>query len=217
MELKKTGISGFDEFLRGGLPPIVVLLRGTADKSIETFARQVALYRSVKSKVTYFTVSRTSETIKNEMSAYNLDVSFQEETGRWKFVNLDADSYTLKKRIINEMKDKRSIVLDSISELLLYKDEKEIFEIVNEMNKQNNETKDLHFVLLTKGMQDQKIEVSLQHFTYGTIDFETVWEAEGVSRNLMIQNMLGSVIPTHKLPYTIGARGFTIDTATRIT
>jgi KaiC/GvpD/RAD55 family RecA-like ATPase len=85
------------------------------------------------------------------------------------------------------------------------------------MNKQNNETKELHFILLTKGMQDPKIEITIQYFAYGAIDFETLWEAGGLTRNLMIYNMSGTIIPTHRLPYSIGHRGFTIETATRIT
>lgn len=217
MELEKTGINGLDEFLGGGLPPIVVLLMGSTDNGCETFARQVASYRSFKKRITYFTVSRTPEMIKNEMEAYNIDVSFKEEAGRWKFITIDGDSDTVKDDVLREMKKNRSVVIDSISDLFLHQDGKDIFELVSAMNKQNSESKDLHFILLTKGMQDQKLEVAMQHFTSGTIDFETVWQAEGVARNMIIQNMLGTVIPIHRLPYTIGSRGFTIDTATRIT
>ncbi|MCK5628406.1 hypothetical protein KAI12_02980, partial [Candidatus Bathyarchaeota archaeon] len=78
MKLKKIGISGLDEFLGGGLPPIVTLLLGSTDNGSETFARQVALFRSKKKGITYFTVSKTPELIKNNMSTYNLDISLQE-------------------------------------------------------------------------------------------------------------------------------------------
>ena len=104
MELKKTGISGLDQFLGGGLPPIVVLLMGSTDKGNETFARQVALFRSKERGITYFSVSKTPESIKNDLSAYNLDVSIQEKVGRWKFDNLDKVSGSLKNTIIGEMK-----------------------------------------------------------------------------------------------------------------
>ena len=217
MELKKTGISGLDQYLGGGLPPIVVLLMGSTDKGNETFARQVALFRSKERSITYFSVSKTPESIKNDLSAYNLDVSIQEKVGRWKFVNLDMVSGSLKNTIIGEMKKNRCVVLDSISELLLDHGNKEIFDLVSAMNKQNIETKELHFLLLTKGMQEPKIEVTLQYFAHGVIDFETSWEAEGLSRNLMVHNMSGIIIPDYRLPYSIGTRGFMIETATRIT
>jgi KaiC/GvpD/RAD55 family RecA-like ATPase len=217
MKLKKTGISGLDEFLGGGLPPTVVLLLGSTDKGSETFARQVALFRSKERGITYFTVSKTPESIKNDMSAYNLDISLQEKAGKWEFINLNTISGSPKDAIIGEMKKNRCVVLDSLSELLLDYNRKDIFDLVSAMNKQNNETKELHFILLTKGMQDPKIEIAMQHFADGVIDFETTWEAEGLTRKLMIRNMSGIIIPVYRLQYSIGDRGFTIETATRIT
>lgn len=217
MKLKKTGISGLDEFLGGGLPPTVVLLLGSTDKGSETFARQVALFRSKERGITYFTVSKTPESIKNSMSAYNLDISLQEKAGKWEFINLNTISGSPKAAIIGEMKKNRCVVLDSLSELLLDYNRKDIFDLVSAMNKQNNETKELHFILLTKGMQDPKIEIAMQYFADGVIDFETIWEAEGLTRKLMIQNISGTITPTYILQYSIGDRGFTIETATRIT
>jgi KaiC/GvpD/RAD55 family RecA-like ATPase len=81
MKLKKTGIPGFDEFLRGGLPSGVILLLGSPDKGHETFARQIALFRSKEIGVTYFTFSKTKETIRTNMETYNLDVTSQEKAG----------------------------------------------------------------------------------------------------------------------------------------
>jgi KaiC/GvpD/RAD55 family RecA-like ATPase len=217
MKLKRTGIPGLDEFLRGGLPPSVVLLLGSPDKGHETFARQIALFRSKDIGVTYFTVSKTKETIKTNMTAYNLDVSSQEKAGRWKFINLNKNSESIKTAILTEMKQNRCVVLDSLSELLLYQNIKKISDLVMAMSNQNNETKELHFILMTKGMQDSKIEVTLQHFADGVINFESLWQAEDLARNFMIQKMLGSTVPIQRVPYSIDERGFTIETSTRIT
>ncbi len=217
MKLKKIGISGLDEFLGGGLPPIVTLLLGSTDNGSETFARQVALFRSKKKGITYFTVSKTPELIKNNMSTYNLDISLQEKSGRWKFISLNTLSEPLKDVIIREMKKNRSVVLDSISELLLEHNSKEIFDLISAMNTQNNETKELHFILLTKGMQDPKTEIAMQYFADGVLDFEASWKTEGLTQSLTIRNMSGVIVPTHRLPYSLGKRGFTIETATRIT
>jgi KaiC/GvpD/RAD55 family RecA-like ATPase len=217
MKVKRTGIPGLDEFLRGGLPSSVVLLLGSPDKGHEIFARQVALFRSKEIGVTYFTVSKTQEAIRTNMLAYNLDVTFQEKAGRWKFINLDKTSGSIKTAIITEMKQNRCVVLDSLSELLLDHNAKEITDLVMAIINQNNETKELHFILLTRGMQDSKIEITLQHFADGVINFESLWKAEDLARNFMIQKMLGSTIPTQRIPYSIDERGFTIETSTRIT
>lgn len=217
MKLKRTGIPGLDESLRGGLPPSVVLLLGSPDKGHEIFARQVALFRSKETGVTYFTVSKNQETIKANMSTYNLDVTSQEKTGKWKFVNLDKNSKSIQADIIAEMKVNRCIVLDSLSELLLYHNIKTISDLVIAMSNQNNDTKELHFILLTRGMQDLNIEITLQHFADGVINFETLWRAEGLTRNFAIQKTLGSTVPIQRIPYSIDERGFTIETSTRIT
>jgi KaiC/GvpD/RAD55 family RecA-like ATPase len=66
-------------------------------------------------------------------------------------------------------------------------------------------------------MQDSKIQIALQHFADGIINFESSWMSEELARNLMIQKMLGSTVPTQKVPYSIDKRGFTIETSTRIT
>lgn len=217
MKLEKTGILGLDEFLRGGLPPSIVLLLGSPDKGHEIFARQVALFRSKKIAVTYFTVSKSQEAIKAEMSAYDMDVTLQEKTGKWKFINLPKNWASITSIILNEMQQNRCVVLDSLSELLLYHELKEITELIMAMSNQNNETKDLHFILLTAGMQGSKIEVALQHFADGVIIFEALCKAENFVRNLMIQKMLGSTVPTQRIPYSIDENGFTIETSTRIT
>lgn len=211
------GLVGLDGFLRGGLPHGVVLLLGSPDKGHEIFARQVALFRSKEIGVTYFTVSKTQEAIRANMSTYNLDVTSQEKTGRWKFINLDKNWGSIKTAIITEMKLNRCVVLDSLSELLLYHNIKNISDLVIAMSNQNNETKELHFILMTRGMQDSKIEITLQHFADGVINFEALWRTEDLARNFMIQKMLGSTVPIQRVPYSIDERGFTIETSTRIT
>ena len=174
MKLKRTGILGLDEFLRGGLPSSVVLLLGSPDKGHEIFARQVALFRSKKAGVTYFMVSKTQEAIKADMSAYGLDVTSQEKAGKWKFVSLPKTFGPMKTAVIAEMKKNRCVVVDSLSELLLYLDIKKVAELVMAMSEQNNGAKELHFVLQTKGMQDSQMEIVLQHFADGVIEFEAV-------------------------------------------
>lgn len=217
MKLKRTGIQGLDEFLNGGIPPSVVLLLGSPDKGHEIFARQIALFRSKQTGVTYFTVSKTEEAIKTDMTAYGMSVAAQEKAGKWKFIKLPKTFAAIKKTVIDEMKKNRCIVIDSLSELLLVFDTKEAAELVMAMTEQNNETKELHFILQTKGMQNPQTEITIQHYADGVIEFEAVWKAEELTRNLMIQKMVGSTVHTRRVPYSIEETGFTIETSTRIT
>ena len=85
------------------------------------------------------------------------------------------------------------------------------------MVQENMKRRRYHLVLLTEGMQDEKIETTMEYFAEGVIAFNTEWSAEAVSKNLVIKKMSGTVVPTRRLPYTIGKKGFIIETATRIT
>lgn len=216
MELLKTGIVGLDELLQGGLPPGVFLLLGPPGSGNEIFARQVAHSRAKESGVSYFTVTKTPESVRDDMSAYGWDISPLEEAGSWRFINL-IQGESLIDAATQEMKQRRCVVVDSLSELLITYKIEEAITMLNSMSTQNREYKELHLVLLTEGMQDPKVETTIQHFADGVMIFTTTWEAETSSRSIIIKKMRGKVSPTRSIPYSIGGRGFTIETAIRIT
>jgi KaiC/GvpD/RAD55 family RecA-like ATPase len=216
MKLLKTGIAGLDEFLQGGLPPRVFLLLGSPGSGSEIFARQVANFRAKQAGVTYFTVTRPVECVKDDMSAFGWQVSSLEQAGNWRFANL-AQTKALADAVSHEMAQKRSIVIDSLSELIVTHKPEEVAALLSSMSTQNRELGELHLVLMTKGMHDPKIETTMQHFADGVIVFTTTWGAEAASRGIMIKKIRGAVLPTRMLPYSIGEKGFTIETATRIT
>jgi KaiC/GvpD/RAD55 family RecA-like ATPase len=216
MKLLKTGIAGLDEFLQGGLTPGVFLLLGPPESGNEIFARQVAYSRAKQSKIAYFTVTKTPESVRDEMSVYGWDTSRLEQDGNWKFINLTQAESPID-AVTQEMKQRKCVVLDSLSELLLTHKTEEDITLLNTMSTQNREYKELHLILLTQGMQDSKLETATQHFADSIIQFTTTWETEATLRTIMIKKMKGAVVPTRRLPYSIGKNGFTIETATRIT
>jgi KaiC/GvpD/RAD55 family RecA-like ATPase len=216
VKLLKTGIAGLDEFLQGGLPPRVYLLLGASGSGSEIFARQVAYSRAKHVGITYFTVARSVDAVKDDMSAYGWDLSLVEQTGNWKLVNL-IHSKSLTDAILNEMRQHRGVVVDSLSELILTHKTQEVISLLNSMSTQNLECREMHLVLLTTGMQHPRIENAMQHFADGVIVFTTAWGTEASSRNMMIRKIRGAVAPTRALPYSIGEKGFTAETATRIT
>ncbi len=218
MKTVKTGIAGLDEFLMGGLPPKIILLTGSPGSGNEVFAKQVLFNRVKTCPVTYFTVNTTAESIREDMAAYGWDTLPFEEDGTWKFKSLkNTTANELLKTVLDEMEQSRTIAIDSVSELLLLHKIKEIANLVTAMTHQNRKSQNFHLLLLTEGMQDPQAEATMNHFAEGSINFALNWAADSTMRHLIIRKMSGTIIPTRRLTYTLGRKGFIIETATRIT
>jgi len=216
MKLVKTGIAGLDEFLTGGLPPKIILLSGLPGAGNEVFARQIAYTRAKQSPVTYFTVHLTSDDVREDMAAYNWDIAPLEASGNWKFKTL-TETGKLQEEVIEEMKQHRTVILDSLSELFLTRKTEEAVILLTAMSKQNRNCEEYHLLLLTEGMQDARAETAMQHFAEGIIIFNTTYTTDSTHRDILIKKMKGTFLSTRRLPYTINKRGFIIETATRIT
>ena len=215
-KLVKTGIAGLDEFLQGGLPSRVILLSGVPGSGNEVFARQTAYVRAKQSAVTYFTVNNPSDFVKEDMVSYGWDVTPLEETGAWKFINLKKAN-SIVNTVVKQIKEGRAIVIDSLSELLLTHEMKDVVNLLTVLAVENSEIKEMHLLLLTEGMHNNNVEITMEHFAEGVIIFYTNWTGDSIKRDLLIKKMRGSLSPSRKLPYKIGKKGFIIETATRIT
>ena len=215
MKLLKTGIAGLDEFLQGGLPPRVLLLSGTPDSGNEVFARQVAFTRAKEGKITYFTINQTPEFVREDMASYGWETVQLEASDNWRFKNLTKTG-PIVDHIAAEMEERRSIVVDSLSELLLSHKIDELVNLLTTMSRQNRECQMYHLLLLTEGMHDEHAETTLQHFAEGVIVFTSNLVGDSTQRHVIIKKMRGTLVPARRLPYSIGKRGFVIETATRI-
>jgi KaiC/GvpD/RAD55 family RecA-like ATPase len=214
----KTGIAGLDEFLMGGLPPKIILLTGAPGSGNEVFAKQVLFNRVKTCPITYFTVNTTAESIREDMAAYGWDTLPFEENESWKFKSLkDTTANELLKSVLDEMEQSRTVAIDSVSELLLIHKIKEIANLLTAMTHQNRKGLNFHLLLLTEGMQDPQADATMNHFAEGSINFALNWSADSTMRHLIIRKMSGTIIPTRRLTYTLGRKGFIIETATRIT
>jgi len=211
----KTGIAGLDFFLKGGLPPRVILLSGIPGSGNEIFARQIAYTQAKQNRVTYFTVNTTSDYIKEDMAANGWDITQLEENGNWKFLNI-KENKSLVDVAIDEMKQHRTVVIDSLSELLLTRKIEEVISLLTAMSHQNKDCEEYHLLLLTEGMQNQQAETTMQHFAEGVIVFNTTWTADSTIRHILITKMRGTTVPIRRLRYNIEKKGFVIETATRI-
>jgi KaiC/GvpD/RAD55 family RecA-like ATPase len=218
MKVVKTAIAGLDEFLMGGLPPKIILLTGSPGSGNEIFARQVLFNRVNTCPVTYFTVNATAESIREDMAAYGWDTTSFEEKGSWEFKSLkNTATNALSETVLDEMKKSRMVAIDSTSELLLVHKIKDIANLVTAMTYQNRNSQNFHLLLVTEGMQDSQAETTINHFAEGSIYFALTWSADTTMRHLIIRKMSGTIIPTRRLTYTLGRKGFIIETATRIT
>ncbi len=220
MKVLKTGIAGLDEFLLGGLPPKVILLSGSPGSGNEVFAKQVLFHRAKQGTgaVTYFTVNASAESIREDMAAYGWDTLPFEEAETWKFKSLqNTTASSLPEAVLEEMKQRRTVVVDSVSELLLTHKIKEIAKLITSMTHQNRKSQEFQLLLLTEGMQDQQAETTINHFAEGSINFALTWAADSTMRHLIIRKMSGTIIPTRRLNYNLGRKGIIIETATRIT
>ena len=218
MKPVKTGVAGLDEFLLGGLPPKIILLTGLPGSGNEVFARQVLFNRVKMCPVTYFTINVSAESIREDMASYGWDTTPFEEDGAWKFKNLkNTTASALPDVILDEMKESRTVAIDSTSELLLNLKIKEIADLLAVMMHQNRKSQNFHLLLLAEGMQDPQAETTINHFAEGSINFALTWSADSTMRHLIIRKMSGTIIPTRRLTYTLGRKGFIIETATRIT
>ena len=218
MKVVKTAIAGLDEFLMGGIPPKIILLSGSPGSGNEIFARQVLFNRVKTNPVTYFTVNATNESVKEDMAAYGWDTTPFEAEEKWKFKSLKKTSAnSLSETVLAEMKQARTIAIDSTSELILIHKIQDIANLVTSMTDQNRNNQDFHFLLLTEGMQDQQAETTMNHYAEGSINFALTWSADTTMRQLIIRKMAGTIIPTRRLNYNLGRKGFIIETATRIT
>ena len=216
MKLLKTGIAGLDEFLTGGLPPRVLLLIGLPGAGNEVFARQIAYTRAKQIGITYFIVNETADSVRNDMAVYNWDLAPLEENGNWRF-KVITKKMDLQEAIIEEMSQRRTVIIDSISELLLTREIDEVIDLLTAMSNKNKNGDEYHLLLLTEGMQDTRDEIAMQHFAEGVIVFTATWATDTVHTDILIKKMMGTFVPARRLPYSISKKGFLIETATRIT
>ena len=216
MKTVKTAIAGLDEFLMGGLPPKIILLTGSPGSGNEVFARQVLFNRAKTCPVTYFTVNMSAESVREDMAAYGWDTASFEEEGSWKFRSLKSKtSSELLETVLEEMQQGRTVAIDSASELLLIHKLKEIANLVTAMTHENRKSQNFHLLLVTEGMQEPQAEATLNHFAEGSINFALTWSADSTMRHLIIRKMSGTIIPTRRLTYNLGRKGFIIETATQ--
>lgn len=211
----KTGIAGFDWFLGGGLPSKVLLLTGVPGTGNEVFSRQIAFIQASQNKlVSYFTVDSNSDYVKEDMLSYGWDVNQLVKSGNWKFISLKDKK--LVDTVVKEIEQNRIVVIDSVSELLLTHEIKDVTNLLIEMSLKNRGKSEFHMLLLTEGMQQNQTETTMEHYAECVIRFITTWTGDSRLRHILIKKLRGTTVPGKRLQYNLGKSGIVIETATRI-
>ena len=149
------------------------------------------------------------------MATYGWDIKPLIENDHWKFLNINGNEPFVKK-VTTEMKQNRTVIIDSLSELLLTHKTDDVIKLLTTMVHQNNVQEEFHLLLLTEGMQTPQAETMMEHFAEGVIVFNTTWDTEATLRHIRVKKMQGITVPIRRLQYNISKKGVVIETATRI-
>jgi KaiC/GvpD/RAD55 family RecA-like ATPase len=214
LNIFKTYIPGLDEYFDGGLPSSTFLVMGVPGSGIETFVREVSYRRASESNITYFSLSSPKNVIEQDMKEFGFNISKYEEDNRFKIIT-DIDSDSVMDTVLSEVKNNRSIVLDSLSDLLYEKKSNMAVDLVKRFSEKNDINLP-HFLLLTEGMQDSKTEMALQHYADGVIHFSSLWERDNVTRFITFRKLRGRFRRGRIIPYSLSDKGIIIETSLRI-
>lgn len=220
MKLLRLWIEGLDEMLGGGLPEkSVVLMTGEPGSGYDILAQQILYQHALHNeKASYFTTSRSTDAIKEDLGTFGWNVTPFEEQGNWIFHDASTTKtiQTLPQEIPQAVSNGHWTLIDSLSYLILtqgYLSVIKTLEIVVESARKHG---GLHFLLLTQKMHGTETETTMQHLADGVIEFTAQETTGGIDRRIRIKKMRKAVCEPRLIPFNITERGITIETAVRI-
>ncbi len=197
----------------------VVVMTGEPGSGYDILAQQIIYQRALHNeKVTYFSTSRSHDTLKEDMSTFSWDVKPLEEKGNWTFLQASvADAIqALNDNIPKAVAEGRWIIIDSLSYLILTQKYYPVVQAVELLLENARKHGGIHFLLLTQKMHDTETETTMQHLADGVMEFTANETAGGIDRRIRIKKMRRAVYEPRLIPFNITERGITIETAVRI-
>ena len=191
----KTGTKGLDELLNGGIPEqSTVLLYGSPGSGKTTFATRF-IYEGLKEgdKCLYINTVDSPEALIKKSKLHGIDFekhkkdliiidaysckTSKQGTCKYGLVSLtDITSLNIEiRRAIEESNFKNGrVVIDSLSDFLLYADNKSIFKLLQILRSRVRETNSVCLVLAEEGLHDPQVISTLNFLTDGTIKMQLV-------------------------------------------
>ncbi|MBI4021698.1 MAG: AAA family ATPase [Candidatus Aenigmarchaeota archaeon] len=220
MDRVKTGITGLDDILSGGIPRNqVMLLTGTAGTGKTIFCSQFihAGLKAHKEPGVYLTFEEPAEYIKENVKEFGFDFSPYEKAGTFAFIKYDPyraeDVLEALESTIREVGAKR-VVIDSVSALALHiRDEEELRRIVFNMSVMLRKLK------CTAILVSEIVAGSHGISRYGVEEFVSdsvvvlYYERHQstFSRALQVWKLRGSTHSKKLHPYEVGDHGITVN------
>lgn len=220
MKLVETQIMELDEVLGGGLPDkSVILMLGEPGSGNDTLAQQIMYQHAIKEgKVAYLTTFRSPDVLTEDFETFGWMVSPLEKAGRWTFLNVHISEalQILQKEIPMRLKEGCWTIIDSLSYLLLTQEYKLVLNTIQSLLDNARKHGGIHFLLLTRGMHDSQIEITMQHLADGVIELTDQKVAGGIDRRIRIKKMKKAVYASRLIPFSVTQNGIVIETAVRI-
>jgi len=220
MKLLRLWIEGLDEILGGGLPEkSVVLMTGEPGSGYDILAQQIMYQHAIHNeKSSYFTTSRSTDAVKEDLSTFGWNITPLEQQGNWAFYQTSVATamLTLTQEIPQTVSKGRWTLIDSLSYLILTQKYISVVKTVELLLENARKHGGIHFLLLTQKMHDTETETTMQHLADGVIEFTAQETVGGIDRRMRIKKMRTAVYEPRLIPFNITDHGITIETAVRI-
>ena len=230
-ELKiRTGIPGLDDLLGGGFPPrSSVLLEAPPGTGKTTFCKQFAKEGIEQGQRCIYVVTcePLSQIIKGleALGVKDMKNIFFIDGYSWRITGEKeeppANTHVLKSLTeLNELtrllKEKTGglgkgsrIVVDSLSDMLLYAEPPSVFKFLQLFVGMVKGTDSMAVVVLEEGLHEPRFVATISYICDGTIHFRL----EGNSRGIYVKRMLNTVHPLKWIPFSLGESGVEIKVA----
>lgn len=235
-----SGIPSFDDLLGDGFPEASLhILSGPYGGHHLTFAQQVLYNHAIsKGNIAYYVIENSADDIIEDMSVFNWNINKYVDDGSWKFIHLLppimekiaklSEGNPLEERIplrsslipfqeslLKMLKEGRwtavnfsylaqSFSVDSVVELILY--------MTTAIRKYGG----VHFMFLTEGILDKKVENIVKDLVDGVFEFENTERAIEYGTTLHIRKLRKTVLNTRTVKVTLMPTGMVAETTSRI-
>jgi len=216
-----TGIAGLDDLIQGGFPRGTLILLAGSPGAGKTIAGAHYLYHGAKNldeNGIYVSYAERRDFFFDNMKKFGLDFEKLESDGKFKFL----DVMTTREKAISSTFEKvlgdvlainaKRLVIDSFSAMAqAFEREIDARIILHMVNKLMRQTGCTTLLLVEVPKGNEKLGIGFEEFVAdGIIQFETIYEKEGIRKRAVILKMRGTNHNQHYSNIVISDKGFSL-------